>query len=330
MDDNGTAVSASPSPPLSPGPAGDPAGRRNRAGRTGVVLAMVGLVVMAGAGMASRLGGSDSRIDLSAAATDVDDGAATGPESSIPTTGIPTTDRPVTGSPTGGTGLSGTGTPTSGTGLPGTMADPATPATPRGTTVDPGAYGPLGQARVKLACGDTAATRTVTAFEVDQTADGPVGLAWSEPAGRSHPLQVGDQFPAGSRLSWAIVGIQRGPWPVDTVTDSCDAPVPSPAVPAHYTVPPTSVTAPVEGYDPGWTASATLACGDSGGTRRVTSFQPTTNGAGTALLMARDPATGLIQPLAVGDQFPVDHVLSWSIRGIFLGPWPVPTVTDNC
>lgn len=274
MDDDGTQL--------------DRPHRTNR--RLSLALAMIGLLAMAGAGLATRLDRSDSRIQV--LTEPASDGGAT-------------------------------------TLAPDDTDDGPTPSI-RGTTVDPAAYGAQGTARVTLACGDTAESREVTAFEADTDTPGPTALYWSEPAGRGHPLQVGDQFPAGSRLSWAIIGVQLGPWPPDTITDTCDTPVPAPTVPTRYTVPPTSVTAPVPGYDQAWTARATLACGDTAGTRRVTSFDATTNGAGTANLMEWDPASGRIRQLAVGDVFPVDHVLSWAIQGVFLGPWPVPQVTDGC
>lgn len=258
-------------------------------GRLGLALAMIGLLAMAGIGLATRLDRSSSRSQV--LTEPASDGGAT--------TLLPDD----TGGPT---------------------------ASIRGTTVDPAAYGPQGTARLVLACGDKAGTREVTAFEADTDTPGPTALYWSEPAGRGHPLQVGDQFPAGSRLSWAVVGVQLGPWPPDTVTDTCDTPVPSPTAPDRYTVPPTSVTSPVPGYDQNWTARATLACGDTPGTRRVTSFDASTNGAGTANLMEWDPANGRIRQLAVGDVLPVTHVLSWAIQGVLLGPWPVPQVTDGC
>lgn len=266
--------------------------------RVGVLLAVVGLLAVAGLGlaMAIRLDRPGSRIEVGA---DPSGGASATP---LPTTGEV---QAIT-----------TGTPL--------------PPPPRGTTVDATTNGPMGTARVSLGCGDTAETRQVTAFEADTTASGPAALYWSEPAGRLHPLQVGDQFPAGARLAWAVTGVQLGPWELDTVSDSCTVAVPAPTTPAHYTVPPTSVTAPVPGYDQAWTARATLACGDAADTRRVTSFDATTDGAGTANLMAWDPANGRIRQLAVGDLFPVTHVLSWAIQGVLLGPWPVPQVTDGC
>lgn len=258
--------------------------------RLGVLLAVVGLVAMTGAWSAVRLDRSDNRIEVGAAP----------PAASA-----------------GGTTM--------------TSAGPTDPApTVRGTTIDPAAYGPPGTARVTLACGETAETRTVTAFEADTTATGPTVLYWSEPAGRLHELQNGDQFPAGARLAWAVIGMQLGPWAPDDITDACTVPIPAPTTPSRYTVPPSSITTPVPGYDPAWTARATLACGGDATTRRVTSFEPDTNGAGTASLMAWDPATGLIQQLQVGDEFRVDHVLSWAIQGVYLGPWPIPEVTDGC
>ncbi len=296
--------------------------------RRGVWLAMVGLLAVAGVGLATRLDGPDSRIQV------VTDPAADGPGGA--TTALLPDD-------TGGTSHDDLGTAsqdgaqasppptvaeirsiTTGTPLP--VPDPSV----RGTIVDPAAYGPLGTARVTLACGDTAETREVTGFEADTTATGAPVLYWSEPAGRLHPLRPGDQFPAGSRLSWAVTGIHLGPWAVDDETDPCGTPVPAPTTPSHYTVPPTSITSPVPGYDQAWTARATLACGDTPGTRRVTSFDATTNGAGTANVMEWDPANGRIRQLAVGDVFPVTHVLSWAIQGVLLGPWPVPQVTDGC
>lgn len=264
--------------------------------RVGVLLAMVGLLAVAGTGLATRLDRPSSGIAVATAPPDGDSA------SSPPTTGEV---QSIT-----------TGTPL--------------PPQPRGTTVGAAANGPMGTVRVSLGCGYTAETRRVTAFEADTAANGPAALYWSEPAGRLHPLRVGDQFPAGARLAWAVTGVQLGPWDPDTISDSCTVPGPAPTTPTPYTVPPTSVTAPVPGYDQAWTARATLACGDSAETRRVTSFDATTNGAGTASLMERDPANGRIRQLAVGDVFPVTHVLSWAIQGVFLGPWPVPQVTDGC
>lgn len=78
------------------------------------------------------------------------------------------------------------------------------------------------------------------------------------------------------------------------------------------------------------TARVTVACGDTADTRRVTSFDATTNRAGTAKLMEWDPANGRVRQLAVGDVFPVTHTLSLAIQGVLLGPWPVPRVTDGC
>ncbi|MEZ5407346.1 MAG: hypothetical protein R2761_04925 [Acidimicrobiales bacterium] len=286
-DDDSTLVAAArPQPPR----------------RRGALLAMVGLLAVAGLGLATRLDRPGSRTEVGAgpSADDVDGG------------GVGTSAPPTTG------------------GAQSVTAGTPPPPQPHGTTVDATTNDPIGTARVSLGCGDTAETRQVTAFEAEPAAGGPSALYWAEPAGRLHPLRVGDQFPAGARLAWAVTGVQLGPWDLDTISDSCSLAIPTPTVPPHYTVPPTSVTAPVPGYDQAWTASATLACGDTADSRRVTSFRAVTNGAGPANVMAWDPASGLIQQLAVGDEFPVTHVLSWSIQGVLLGPWPVPQVTDGC
>ena len=278
---------------------------------------MVGLLVMAGVGLATRLDRSDDRIEMGTApAADAGESTGDSTKASRPAETLGTNHDELGTTPAAGEPAPAT----SGTIVP----------RPQGTVFDPSAYGPQGTAEVTLACGDTADTRTVTAFRAEPTSPGTTALYWSEPAGRGHQLQVGDQFPAGSRLSWSIIGVQLGPWTPDRVTDTCTTPVPAPTAPSHYTVPPTSATAPVPGYNQAWTARATLACGDTADTRRVTSFDATTNGAGTANLMEWDPATGRIRQLAVGDQFPVTHTLSWAIQGVFLGPWPVPQVTDGC
>lgn len=301
------------------------AARPQRPRRVGVLLAIVGLVAVAGAGLATRLDRLSSRIEVgtSPVADPLDGGTTT----TLPDDTAGTShDDLGTASPGGGSASS---PPTTGEVQSITTGTPLPPQ-PRGTTVGATKNGPTGTARVSLGCGDTADTRKVTAFEAETAADGPAALYWSEPAGRLHQLLVGDQFPAGARLAWAVTGVQIGPWDLDTISDSCATPVPSPTTPAHYTVPPTSVTSPVPGYDQAWTARATLACGDTADTRRVTSFDATTNGAGTANLMEWDPATGRVRQLAVGDVFPVTHTLSWAIQGVLLGPWPVPQVTDGC
>lgn len=300
------------------------AARPQPARRWGVLLAMLGLLAVAGMGLATRLDRSDSRVEggIGPSADSVDGDATALPDDTVGTShddlGVaPSGSDPATSPPpTDEVPSITTGTPL--------------PPQQRGTTVGAAPNGPMGTATVSVGCGDTAETRQVTAFEVEPTPSGPPALYWSEPAGRLHVLQVGDQFPAGARLAWAVTGVQLGPWDLDTISDSCTVAMPASTTPSHYTVPPSSVTSPVPGYDQAWTARATLACGDTADSRRVTSFDATTNGAGTANLMEWDPASGRIRQLAVGDQFPVDHVLSWAIRGVFLGPWPVPQVTDGC
>lgn len=83
-------------------------------------------------------------------------------------------------------------------------------------------------------------------------------------------------------------------------------------------------------HDPAWGAEVVLACGKTGDTRRVVSFDATTNGAGEARLMYSSPEGGKIYQLEVGGEFDVKYQLLWAITGVFLGPWPVPLVTDGC
>lgn len=103
---------------------------------------------------------------------------------------------------------------------------------------------------------------------------------------------------------------------------------------------PTSTTSVVfTERDPAWRAEVTLGCGITGSSRVVQSFEAGVNPDQTALLYLTRPqagGVGFVEVLSVGSDVPVPAEgsigtnLAWSILNVFLGPWRVDRIIDNC
>ncbi|MEM9605852.1 MAG: hypothetical protein AAGA99_00410 [Actinomycetota bacterium] len=84
--------------------------------------------------------------------------------------------------------------------------------------------------------------------------------------------------------------------------------------------------------DPSWVATVILACGGEDSSRVVAAFDAQTGEYEIAGLYRAESATGAgrLFQLAVGDEIAADAPLRWHINGVFLGPWPVDEVIDDC
>lgn len=114
----------------------------------------------------------------------------------------------------------------------------------------PGSNGGL----LTLRCGSRPTTRIIESFQAPVEPGQEARLYLASAGGHLTTAQVGDEVLASAGFLWGIVGVQLGPWPVQTVADACapasttTAPAPSPpALPATGPSGSTSLTAMASG-----------------------------------------------------------------------------------
>lgn len=89
---------------------------------------------------------------------------------------------------------------------------------------DGSTFDPVWRSDVTLTCGPEPQTRTIAVVATNTNNRGVAALYRQEPSNggfAAEPVSVGSIVGAGVDLVWAIQGILLGPWPVDTVNDTC-------------------------------------------------------------------------------------------------------------
>lgn len=108
-------------------------------------------------------------------------------------------------------------------GVGGTAEASTTSSTQPPTTTAPQPPSRL-DAAVTLGCGSTESARVVLSFQSSAAPGQTAVLSFQTPQSGGFLLTqvgIGDEVPVPPNLVWSIVGIQLGPWPVNSITDEC-------------------------------------------------------------------------------------------------------------
>ncbi len=108
---------------------------------------------------------------------------------------------------------------------PEATTSPPTTAPPE-TVGGPTERDPAWRASVVLGCGSGTDTRIVESFQASIDPDQAANLLLATPqsGGTAYsPLGVGGEIAVDAQLDWNIQGVFLGPWPVDSVEDTCEA-----------------------------------------------------------------------------------------------------------